>query len=130
MSDSRVPSPLLFVYGTLLPGQRAHSQIAPYAENWRSATTDGLLFALPGGYPGLLATRGHTVQGQLCRLRAPAAALLSLDEFEGDEYVRVMRPVRTETERVHAWCYVLADSATTRDCPRIERGDWLGYTTR
>lgn len=118
----------LFVYGTLMPGQRAHWRLASRTTDWRAATYPGWLYAFPGGYPGLLERPGHMVHGQICQLLGPESWLSELDEYEGDEYIRVVRPVCVgASQLVSAWCYVLIQSALAPACQLIESGDWAAY---
>lgn len=45
------PATLLFVYGTLMPGERRWPMLAPYAASWRTATARGRLWDTGNGYP-------------------------------------------------------------------------------
>jgi len=120
----------LFVYGTLRSGQPARPLVARHVARWEPASTTGRMVAFPLGYPGLVEDPTSRVVGELVWLEAAtlAAALEELDAFEGDEYVRMLKPVQRQDggEEV-AWCYVLADeAAVTRGVP-VPDGDWVRY---
>ncbi|MET0233325.1 MAG: gamma-glutamylcyclotransferase [Kibdelosporangium sp.] len=93
----------VFVYGTLRPGSSAWE----LAEPWVSgdpfpANIRGEVFDTGFGYPGL--RRGTTeVPGWVLPLRAPAAALATLDSYEGDEYRRIRA---TTTNGTICWTYL------------------------
>jgi gamma-glutamylcyclotransferase (GGCT)/AIG2-like uncharacterized protein YtfP len=108
----------LFVYGTLMPGNPAHALLAPHVEEARPAWTPGRLYGLPAGYPGLVDRAEGQVHGLLLTLRAPVP-WTALDEYEGYDvedplrslYLRRLRPVHAEDERLEAYCYVMPESA-------------------
>jgi gamma-glutamylcyclotransferase (GGCT)/AIG2-like uncharacterized protein YtfP len=80
----------LFVYGTLRPGDTAWHRIEPHVVGEPVATRlPGTLYDTGLGYPALTLDSAGTVPGWTIRLRAPAAALAELDEYEGVEYMRV-----------------------------------------
>lgn len=118
----------LFVYGTLRAGHSAHSMLNGYAEDVRSATCTGRLVAFDDGYPGLVEDESATVVGELVTLRDLAPAFALLDAYEGDDFRRVLKQVRTKDEReLWAWCYVLASENLAEGCPVVAHGDWLRY---
>jgi len=136
------PAPdLLFVYGTLMRGERlAHIIEAQAPLAFERAHCRGALLDL-GDYPGLVhnvaGDKHSVVHGELISLRDGAAALLVLDEVEGfvaaghrdNLYQRCRVVVTTGDGRsVHAWTYVhVADrqGATT-----IAGGDWRASRRR
>jgi gamma-glutamylcyclotransferase (GGCT)/AIG2-like uncharacterized protein YtfP len=80
----------LFVYGTLVPGERAWDVVAQFVTHHRPATVVGCLYDTGRGDPA--ATFGDTdgvVQGFVLTLAGGDQALAALDEFEGPEYDRV-----------------------------------------
>lgn len=93
----------LFVYGTLMRGQVRADLLdgAPALP----ATTHGRLYHLPAGYPALVDVREGVVHGELVTI--DPAILTALDDYEGDEYRRVVRTVRSEAGAQEAWCYVV-----------------------
>ncbi|SDD29095.1 gamma-glutamylcyclotransferase family protein [Actinokineospora iranica] len=79
----------LFVYGTLQPRASAWHLLAPHvAGEPRRARLGGTLFDTGFGYPALRLGAGPGVSGWTVPLR-DGAALAALDEYEGEEYVRV-----------------------------------------
>ncbi|MGA1561792.1 MAG: gamma-glutamylcyclotransferase family protein [Gammaproteobacteria bacterium] len=111
------PCDLLFVYGTL-----RRSSAHPIARWLRlnstflgEAKTSGELIDL-GAYPGMIDTShpNKNVSGDLFRLHNTQAALKRLDRYEGcgpgfrspTEYVRILRNVSHNGERVEAWLYL------------------------
>ena len=118
----------LFVYGTLRQGHAARSLVAEHIASAVPATTHGRIFALPAGYPGMIADDEAVVVGELVQLADLPAALLLLDAYEGAEFVRVLQRVipRGGSER-WAWCYLLADPALAKTGLLIESGDWNDF---
>jgi gamma-glutamylcyclotransferase (GGCT)/AIG2-like uncharacterized protein YtfP len=117
----------LFVYGTLCAGQTARSLVANHVARSEPATTTGCIYAFPMGYPGMIAGEGD-VRGELLWLSELAAALPLLDAYEGEDFARVLRPVRRgDGSEAWAWCYVLADPATVVHAEHIADGDWVRY---
>ncbi len=92
----------LFVYGTLMRGQVRADLLgdAPRV----AATTHGRLYHLPPGYPAIVDVPEGVVHGELVTI--DPASLPALDDYEGDEYRRVVRVVATAEGPVDAWCYV------------------------
>lgn len=122
------PEPiLLFVYGTLMTGEPAHGLVRPWTISAEPATAVGRLFALPEGYPALLAEGGGRVRGEVLALRA-GAPLSEIDAYEGDGFVRERAEVLlADGERAVAWRYVWdpARRAALRARGReLAEGDW------
>jgi gamma-glutamylcyclotransferase (GGCT)/AIG2-like uncharacterized protein YtfP len=81
---------LVFVYGTLMPGDVAWHRVAPHVVGKPvPSTLRGTLYDTGRGYPALVADPLDDVPGWTLRLRSPDAVLPELDEYEGDEYARV-----------------------------------------
>jgi gamma-glutamylcyclotransferase (GGCT)/AIG2-like uncharacterized protein YtfP len=106
----------LFVYGTLMSGQRSHQELIG---NWDvqftgPAKIQGELYRFRNvNYPGAVpSTRpDRFVHGQLYVLRHPERALQSLDEFEGcgeGLFRRVLANAWTDGRKVKAWTYFYA----------------------
>jgi gamma-glutamylcyclotransferase (GGCT)/AIG2-like uncharacterized protein YtfP len=118
----------IFVYGSLRAGQSAHSLIAPYIIEAQPAESTGRLYALPGGYPGLIEDPSGRVAGDLVRVHSIDRAFAVLDEYEGEEFRRApYHATGSRGRSLDAWCYLLADAELARGCPRIESGDWAAY---
>lgn len=106
----------LFVYGTLMSGQRSHQQLIG---NWDvqftgPAKIQGELYKFRNvNYPGAVPTTrpDSFVHGQLYILRHPERTLQALDEFEGcgeGLFRRVLVDVWTDGRKAKAWTYFYA----------------------
>ena len=111
------PTPLLFVYGTLMKGFREDWQRKVGADFVSPGTMRANLYDL-GDYPGaraLGAEPGQRVSGELYRLRVPELALKILDKYEEFSplapnkslFVRKLVSVTLEDGRKkRAWAYL------------------------
>jgi gamma-glutamylcyclotransferase (GGCT)/AIG2-like uncharacterized protein YtfP len=97
---------LLFVYGTL---RSAFDN--PYALLLRSrsvfvgpATVRGSIREMER-YPAFSAGSDGEVQGEIYRLETPVATLAVLDNYEGDEFERVIITCRFGVGDERAWIY-------------------------
>ena len=118
----------LFVYGTLRTGEAAGALAAPHVRRSQPATVAGKLYAFSMGYPGLIAGDDGPVRGEVLWLADAAAALRDLDEYEGEDFARVLCTADLEDgTRVTAWCYVLTDPTSVIDAEPILDGDWVRY---
>ncbi|ALE75137.1 hypothetical protein AD006_02665 [Pseudonocardia sp. EC080610-09] len=83
----------VFVYGSLMPGQRAWPLIrehaAPEVLPQPGFLPSGSVSDTGHGYPALTLDGGPGVPGYVVELADPVAALPSLDAYEGPEYRRV-----------------------------------------
>jgi len=80
----------LFVYGTLQPDASDWWRLEPHATGEpRPAALPGTLFDTGLGYPALRLGNGPGVSGWVVDLAEPAAALSTMDDYEGAEYRRV-----------------------------------------
>ena len=118
--DTRLAS-----YGTLAPGRANHHQLAGLVGHWRQGTVRGWLdadgWAAPIGYLGLvLDPDGQVVQVQVFESADLPRHWTRLDEFEGDDYRRVVTQVSTPEGDIDAWIYVLA-------AEKGSRGDRSGH---
>ena len=55
--------PALFAYGTLMEGRSAHRLVAPWVRGIHLASTEGLLYLMPAGYPALVEGVGRHFEG-------------------------------------------------------------------
>ncbi len=120
----------LFVYGTLRTGEAAHAIVAPYVISVVRATALGTMYALPAGYPGVVADDRGVVHGELLTLRDLAAALPALDAYEGDDFTRVLAEITTAAGRGWAWMYLLLSSELAHGAPVVADGDWADVRPR
>jgi gamma-glutamylcyclotransferase (GGCT)/AIG2-like uncharacterized protein YtfP len=118
----------LFVYGTMRQGQTARSLVAGSVTRCVKASTDGQIYAFPMGYPGYVEGSGRVV-GELLWLTDLAATFGLLDAYEGEDFVRVIRQVQTETgEELWSWIFALADPEAVRLGTLIADGDWIRFS--
>ena len=118
----------LFVYGTLMSGQKRFTQLEPFLLSQHDATVQGQLHHL-GGYPGMKLGDGM-VHGQLMELNRVEACLERMDSIEGflgfgrndSLFDRTIVHVETEQGRVWAWTYVYAGDVGDESI--IEDGRW------
>jgi len=92
----------LAVYGSLAPGEPNHHHLADVAGSWRDGFVRGRL--LPAGwgagigYPGMRwDEEGEPVPVKLLISNDLPRHWARLDAFEGNDYRRVLVPVRTES---------------------------------
>lgn len=108
----------LFVYGTLLRGERG-AQLMAGAE-WIGPAVTAPVFTLHRveWYPALARGGATAVQGELYRV--PAAVLAALDDYEGEDYARVEVALADGTV---AEAYVM-HAARVVGLEVIASGDW------
>ena len=118
----------LFVYGTLRPGGGAfHSLLAPHAVACEPAVLhDHALYVLDRPYPFAVPRPGSTIIGDVLSIdhRRSEALLDRLDEYEGDEYLRVRCVVQTATGSSAAHVYTAAPSIAVERGIEVATGDW------
>jgi gamma-glutamylcyclotransferase (GGCT)/AIG2-like uncharacterized protein YtfP len=126
-------SALLFVYGTLMRGQRLHKHLAarPGVRYVGTAKMRGELYRPLGRrYPGAVRTnrRGQHILGELYELQQPSRTLPALDRLEGcDEglFAREKVIVSQKDKKRRAWTYLY--TKPLRDAEPIQRGDFAQY---
>ncbi len=117
MSEGRVQH--LFVYGTLAPGRQNAHMLEDVSGVWQKATVRGVLheqgWGATFGFPAIiLDDKAEEVSGYVLTSNRLADYWESLDAFEGEEYARVLTPVKIETRQVvEAFIYVLSDSSVS-----------------
>lgn len=124
----------LFVYGTLMAGERNAARIpAHLVQRRRGARVHGVLVDL-GRYPALRVGTDEdgVVVGELLALRPDGAdaLLLHLDVFEGPGYERRALPVRGDgdDDTTVAWVFVQVSGGAGGT--RIPDGDWRAWRRR
>lgn len=89
----------LAVYGTLAPGEPNHHHLSDLAGQWRAGTVNGSLEPLGWGadmgYPALRwSPDGAPVAVQMFVSDELPKHWARLDDFEGEQYLRILVPVR------------------------------------
>jgi gamma-glutamylcyclotransferase (GGCT)/AIG2-like uncharacterized protein YtfP len=92
----------LFVYGTLKPGHANARLLEAIGGTWQAASVVGTLqakgWAAGEGYPALILDRsGAEVHGFVFSSERLAQNWQTLDEFEGDDYERVLTTARIDS---------------------------------
>ena len=118
----------LFVYGTLMSGQKRFTQLEPFLLSQHDATVQGHLHHL-GGYPGMKLGDG-VVHGQLMELDRVEACLERMDSIEGflgfgrNDSLFDRTIVHVETEQGHVWTWTYVYAGDVDDESIIEDGRW------
>jgi gamma-glutamylcyclotransferase (GGCT)/AIG2-like uncharacterized protein YtfP len=103
----------LFIYGSLQPGGPNEHVIVAIGGEWEPAVIKGNLvesgWGASLGYPGLVVDEsGNDVYGHVFSSSNLNANWAYLDEFEGQEYERIVTSVTLRSgEQVQAHVYVL-----------------------
>ena len=106
----------LFVYGTLGPGRPNEHVLTAIGGTWEEAIVNGYLksegWGAEMGYPGIvLDDTGDEIKGYVFSSDNLEIHWDKLDEFEGEEYKRVLIKVKTEDKKtIDAYIYVLKES--------------------
>jgi gamma-glutamylcyclotransferase (GGCT)/AIG2-like uncharacterized protein YtfP len=118
---------LLFVYGTLRPGESADMTKMAGAKHLGSDAINGELFDL-GWYPGAKAEPSHfdtgapSIKGDVFEL-TDESIIPRLDSYEG--YPNLYDRIQTHTAQERCvWVYTFNHGVT--DNQKIASGDWLG----
>ena len=112
---SRPPEHLLFVYGTLAPGEENAHILAPLGGGWEPATVQGAAhpegWGATHGYPGLrLGSGPEEVSGLLFYSPALEQFWPQVDEFEGSDYRRELASVKIhDGSQLSAYVYIIND---------------------
>ncbi len=112
---------LLFVYGTLLRGERNHPKMATSKFLGETATSNGLELRDLDRYPGMVKAGRGCVQGELYEIDPPVLA--ELDELEGHPN-HFWRTTISLADGRKVQAYLLGDDFA-RGAPVIKTGDWL-----
>ena len=103
----------LFIYGSLQPGGPNEHVLAAIGGEWEPAAIKGHLvekgWGASIGYPGIVVDEtGNDVHGHVFSSSNLNAKWDYLDEFEGEEYERIVTSVTLRNgEQVQAHVYVL-----------------------
>lgn len=101
----------VFVYGTLMRGQRAHHMLSGARYAGKFSLKDYAMYHL-GRYPGIVSCPGETVWGELYYVSP--AMLEKMDEYEeeGSLYSRVTVRLQGENGSCTAQAYVYKKDVT------------------
>ena len=110
----------VFVYGTLMRGERAHGFLSGAEFVGEYMLPDYAIYDL-GRYPGVKPKRGAIVYGEVYKVGADM--IKSMDEYEeeGSLYYRRELTVMNEASKVSAFVYVYEREAPDTE---IESGSW------
>lgn len=112
---------LLFVYGTLLRGERNHERMGASEFLGETATSNGLQLRDLDRFPGMVKAGRGCVQGELYRVGEEVLADLDILEGHPDRFWRTKIKL-ADGRTVQA--YLLGDDFA-RHAPVISGGDWL-----
>ena len=116
----------IFVYGTLMRGERYHHLLAKAHYLGPARTEPAFELVDLGTYPAMV-PGGHTaVWGELYAVDAPTLA--TVDELEEHPRFYHRQPIRLE-DGAEALAYLLS-TAQVRGYPRIPSGDWRKRATK
>ncbi|MCY7298266.1 MAG: gamma-glutamylcyclotransferase [Ilumatobacteraceae bacterium] len=121
---------LLFVYGTLRPGEVRWQHLAPFVVgDGRAASVTGELYDTGLDYPAAMCGGESRILGRVYRLDDGqlTAALAHLDEVESAVRGLYERVSVVTNDGETAWAYQCGEPALLRT--RIEGGDWLQRAT-
>lgn len=103
----------LFVYGTLAPGRPNEHVLSALGGTWQPGTVKGHLkqrgWAAEMGYPALVLDEdGEEIKGFIFSSEHLAERWDALDDFEGEQYKRVLAEVYLDDgSSTEAYIYVL-----------------------
>jgi len=106
----------LFVYGTLGPGGPNEHVLSAIGGTWEEASVNGYLkqqgWGAEMGYPGIvLDNTGDEIKGYIFFSDKLDYHWDELDDFEGEEYKRILIKVKTKDKMaVEAYIYILRES--------------------
>ena len=119
---------LLFVYGTLLPGQQRWTHLQPnVVDQGVAVCVKGGLYDTGQGYPAAVFWEFNTVHGRVFRLLPERAeqTLIDLDHVERTADAYYAR-VRVDTDAGQAWAYEYGGPLLFQ---AISSGSWLDHVT-
>lgn len=111
----------VFVYGTLRSGGEAAHLIGGVRRP--ASLPDHVLYGRSHPYPFVVPRSGSVVHGEIVDI-APDL-LDELDEYEGDEYVRVEAAARAGDEEVVVQVWVAVADPPLPESELIPSGDWF-----
>lgn len=108
----------VFVYGTLMQGQRANHMLSGARFAGKVQLNDHAMYHL-GRYPGIVPCPGETVWGELYYVNAEMLAKMDEYEEEGSLYLRRKVQVLGEDGAYEAQAYLYNRDVT--GCPILRR---------
>ena len=105
----------LFVYGTLVPGGPNEHVLSAIGGKWEEASVKGYLkqqgWGAEMGYPGIvLDNTGDEIKGYIYSSDKLDSHWDELDDFEGEEYKRILIKVKTKNKMAEAaYIYILRE---------------------
>ena len=108
----------VFVYGTLMQGQRANHMLSGARFAGKVQLNDHAMYHL-GRYPGIVPCPGETVWGELYYVNAEMLAKMDEYEEEGSLYLRRRVQVLGEDGAYEAQAYLYNRDVT--GCPILRR---------
>ena len=102
---------ILFVYGTLLKGQRNYRRYLAPLEPFAKGILDGFRMYDIGSFPGIVEGVGK-IKGELYRINDIQLDRIDALEGEGSLYIRKSVPVTTDQGDVEAYIYVYNHSVS------------------
>jgi gamma-glutamylcyclotransferase (GGCT)/AIG2-like uncharacterized protein YtfP len=115
---------LVFVYGTLLRGERNHHLLHDATALGTARTEAAYELADVGGYPAMVPGGGVAIAGELYTVDEPTLA--ALDRLEDHPHCYRRTPIRLADGR-WAEAYLL-DRPRADRMPRVPSGDWRAAT--
>ena len=122
-------SKFLFVYGTLMTGFGANPMLQAGAELLGTATVDGKMYDINGGFPGIILGGEDKVQGELYEV-TDDAILPRLDSYEGHRgnvpsSLYSKHVVQTSYGSIEAIVYQFNHSVDSHAV--VPNGDWRSH---
>lgn len=109
----------VFVYGTLMKGERAQAYLLNQEFAGEAVLRDYGIYHL-GSYPGIKPLAGGTVPGELYLVDRMTLQRMDQYEGEGSLYHRIAVDVESGTEVIRAFAYVYAHEITGK--PLLAKG--------
>ena len=120
----------LFVYGTLLEGERNHRVLEGSQLLYRGITLEAIMYDTGDGYPAIELSQHSKVIGNVYEV--PDNLWVNLDELEGytgdphtDLYTKQMVNLKTKDGDLDAVVYTVSDETMKKVI--IPSGDWIAY---
>jgi gamma-glutamylcyclotransferase (GGCT)/AIG2-like uncharacterized protein YtfP len=110
----------LFVYGTLMRGERGHDLLAGATLVGEAATEPTFALVDLGSFPALVPGGETSVRGEIYRV--PATQLAALDDYEGHPTFYRRTPIRL-AGGARAEAYLIRPEQAA-SYPRIASGNW------